>query len=75
MKAGRASGQDGFVAEILKFGGKKLRKTFGVVRKMWSHAAEAEEGAEATEWPEDWKVGIVAPLWKKRKTHGEAQPY
>ena len=66
-KVKRAPGQDGFVAELLKYGGKRLRKkVYNVVREMWSRAAEAEDGDEAEEWPASWKVGLVVPLWKKK---------
>ena len=67
MKTGRATWQDGFAAEMLKYGGSTLRKkVFGVVREMWKNAHNAAQGEEAMEWPEDWKVGLVVPLWKQK---------
>ena len=52
-KVKRAPGADGFTAELLKFGGAKLkRRVYEVVQAMWNKATEAEDGEEAHEWPE-----------------------
>ena len=66
-KVKRASGEDGVVAELLKYRGIKLRKkVYRVIKQMWNKAAEADEGEEAEEWPASWKVGLVVPLWKEK---------
>ena len=73
----RAPKEDGFTVELLKYKGKGLRKrVYEVIPEMCAKAAEAEEGEEAQEWPESWKVGMVVPLWKQHakrtiRTHGE----
>ena len=67
MQTGRAAGEDGFLAEVLKYGGKKLRgAVFGIVRTMWSRAIDAPGGSEGADWPEEWNIGIVVPLWKPK---------
>eukprot|EP00969_Alexandrium_andersonii_P107415 4738442-Alexandrium_andersonii.AAC.1 len=33
---------------------------------MWAAAASSGEGTEAHEWPEEWKVGVTVPLWKRK---------
>ena len=67
MKTKRAPGLDGFVAELLKYGGSKLRtEVYKVVRQMWEHAKVAGLDMEAHDWPAEWKVGVVVPLWKKK---------
>ena len=67
MKGKKAPGADKVAAEVLKYGGKELRRrVFAVVKKMWRRAVEADEGHEAYDWPEEWKVGITVPLWKKK---------
>ena len=35
--------------------------------KLWRAATQAEEGQEAEAWPEEWRVGIMVPLWKKKR--------
>ena len=48
MQNGRAAGEDGFLAEFLKFGSTKLRTlVFRVVRKMWRRARGAGWGRGA----------------------------
>ena len=27
---------------------------------------ESDEGEEANEWPKEWRVGVVVPMWKKK---------
>ena len=54
-------------AEFLKFAGPKLQnRIYKIVVQMWMKARLAEEGAEAHQWPKEWKVGIVVPLWKRK---------
>ncbi len=79
-KNNRMPGEDGFVAEALKYGGAKLREqVVRIVQKMWEKAGSCEDGLEATEWPDEWKVGLVVPLWKMAtgmtKLHGETSLY
>eukprot|EP00973_Karenia_brevis_P081633 11317712-Karenia_brevis.AAC.1 len=33
---------------------------------MWRAATEAGAGREAFDWPKEWRVGVVTPLWKKK---------
>ena len=67
MKLKKAAGKDMFPVEILKYGGKKLRdQVYEVVRTMWVKAGEADAGEEGVEWPEEWKIGLVVPLWKRK---------
>eukprot|EP00959_Pyramimonas_sp_CCMP1952_P440618 9224916-Pyramimonas_sp.AAC.1 len=67
MQTGRQPGEDGFVAEALKYGGDTLRtRVFEIVREMWGRAARAEDDGEAEDWPDEWKVGLVVPLWKQK---------
>ena len=69
MKLKKAAGKDMFTVEILKYGGRKLRESvFKVVQVMWDKAGRAELGKEADEWPEEWMVGLVVPLWKHNKS-------
>eukprot|EP00959_Pyramimonas_sp_CCMP1952_P197751 4135646-Pyramimonas_sp.AAC.1 len=67
MKTGKQPGEDGFVAEALRFGGDAIRqRVFALVKQMWKLATEGEEGEEAAGWPDEWRSGIVVPLWKKK---------
>ena len=67
MNNKRRPGKDKFVAELLKYGGKHLRKkVYQTVREMWKRAAEAEDGEEGEQWPPSWRIGLVVPLWKKK---------
>ena len=67
MKLRKAAGKDGVTVEVLKYGGEELKKrVFEVVQAMWRRAACAEEGHEAEDWPEEWKIGVTVPLWKKK---------
>ena len=67
MRTGKAAGEDGLMAEALKFGGERQRGiAYRIVRKMWASAARAELGGEADDWPEEWRVGITVPLWKRK---------
>ena len=59
MKVKKAAGSDRFPGEAFKFGGRKLRKRVYEV-------VSAEEEREAEDWPEEWKTGIIVPLWKKK---------
>ncbi|CAE8616179.1 unnamed protein product, partial [Polarella glacialis] len=71
MQTGRAAGEDGFVAEYLKYGGEVIRnKIIEMVQRMWRYTFFAEDGHEADAWPAEWKIGLVVPLWKKK---GERQ--
>ena len=66
MKVRRAAGQDRMVAELLKYGGKRLvNQVYAVVQRMWAAAATGHDGAEAATWPKEWRVGLVVPMWKR----------
>ena len=63
MKNNRQPGEYGFVSEVRKCGGADLEDTlFNSVRTMWRRTREAHEGEEATNWPDEWKVGLVVQL-------------
>ena len=63
----KAAGEDGFVAEFLKYGGSCLLHTVHeIVVKAWRAASSGEQGEEAVEWPAEWQVGLVVPLWKQK---------
>ena len=42
---------------------------------MWNKASESEDGSEAQERPEDWKIGLVVPLWKKKGNKKDNNTY
>ena len=63
----KAAGEDGFMAEFLKYGGADLLQVMvTIVQKSWADAVRAPEGREADNWPDEWKVGLVVPLWKHK---------
>lgn len=67
MKNRKAAGEDGFMAEFLKYGGPLLMdQVFNVVLRAWREAQQAEAGQEAGTWPTEWTVGVVVPLWKQK---------
>ena len=67
-KAGKASGSDGVTAELIRYGGEEIKKrTWQIVKTLWSSATTAKEGNEADEWPLSWKKTIQIPLWKKKR--------
>jgi len=56
MKEKKAAGGDGITNEVWKYGGNEARKWIGeICNRVWRG-----EG-----WPEDWKEGVVVPIWKK----------
>ena len=63
----RAAGEDGFMAEYLKYGGDRIQETvFQVLLRAWDMALHAREDLEAEAWPPEWRVGLVVPLWKRK---------
>ena len=63
----RAAGEDGFMAEFLKYGGPTIQKAVhSVIFKAWEWATNSGDNLEAAEWPDEWKVGLVVPLWKRK---------
>ena len=66
MSLGKAAGADGVTAELLKFGGDGLWETVvKVCREQWLLLTEAAPGSEVV-WPDEWCVGLVVPLWKRK---------
>ena len=66
MSLGRAAGEDEVTAELLKFGGDQLWEVVvKVCRSQWLLLTEADSGAEVA-WPDEWCVGLVVPLWKRK---------
>ena len=63
----RAAGEDGFMAEFLKYGGSPVCAALhNIVTRAWELATQSGENLEAAEWPQEWKVGLVVPLWKRK---------
>ena len=66
MSLGKAAGEDEVTAELLKFGGDVLwERVVKVCREQWLLLTEAAPGTEVL-WPEEWCVGLVVPLWKRK---------
>ena len=66
MSLGKAVGEDGVTAELLKFGGPNLwEQVVKVCRAQWLLLTEAAPGEEVS-WPEEWCTGLVVPLWKRK---------
>ena len=66
VSLGKAAGEDEVTAELLKFGGGNLWEVVvRVCREQWLLLTEAAPGA-AVVWPEEWFVGLVVPLWKRK---------
>ena len=67
MKCGKAAGEDDVAVEMIRFAGNALKKAVcEIVRKHWREAGEAEAGNEADKWPDEWKIALQVPLWKKK---------
>ena len=67
MSYGKAPGADLFMAEYLKMAGPLLKnEIIRITQAVWTAATQAEEGTEATQWPDKWKQGIIFPLWKRK---------
>eukprot|EP00973_Karenia_brevis_P085383 11848585-Karenia_brevis.AAC.1 len=72
----KAPGMDKFTAEVLKFGGTRLRrKIYKVVKKMWARAIDADHGHEGEDWPSHWRKGVVIPLWKRKGKRTDKNTY
>ena len=66
MSLGKAAGEDEVTAELLKFGGDNLWEVaVRVCREQWLLLTEAALGGEVV-WPEEWCIGLVVPLWKRK---------
>ena len=66
MSLGKAAGEDGVTAELLKFGGPNLwEQVVKVCREQWLLLTEAAPGEEVS-WPAEWCIGLVVPLWKRK---------
>ena len=67
MKNNRQPGEDAMMAEAVKYGGPLLRaEIYKVVKEMWNKARDSEDQHEAEDWPDEWRIGITVPLWKKK---------
>jgi hypothetical protein len=76
MKTRKAAGKDGFTVEALKHGGQALRsKVCEVVRTMWDRAASADGHEEGDDWPAEWRIGLVVPLWKRKGSKRDKNTY
>ena len=67
MSLGKAAEEDEVSAEFLKFGGNinLWEAVVRVCREQWLLLTEVAPGAEVV-WPEEWCVGLVVPLWKRK---------
>ena len=66
MSLGKASGEDGVTAELLKFGRTNLwEQVVKVCREQWLILTEVAPGEEVS-WPAEWCIGLVIPLWKRK---------
>ena len=69
MKNGKAAGDDGVAADLLKYGGPRLQQEVcRIVKEMWVKASLSEYGHEADSWASEWKVAIHIQLWKRTET-------
>jgi len=67
MKCGKTASEDDVAVEMIRFAGDELKKTVcEIVRRHWRDAREAESGNEAEKWPDEWKIALQIPLWKKK---------
>ena len=68
MSLGKAAGKDEVMAELLKFGGDNLWEVVvRVCREQWLLLTEAAPGAEVV-WPAgEWCIGLVVPLWNRKR--------
>ena len=65
MSLGKAAAEDEVTAELLKFGGANLWDVVvRVCREQWLLLTEA--APVAVVWPEEWCIGLVVPLWKRK---------
>lgn len=56
MKEGQATGGDGIVNEMWKYGGKEVKEwLWKVCNRVW----------KGEDWPEDWREGMVILIIKK----------
>ena len=68
VSLGKAAGENDVTAELLTFGGDQLCEVVvRVCRAQWLLLTGADSGAEVA-WPEEWCVGLVVPLWKRKGT-------
>ena len=66
MSLTKAAGEDEVKAEFLKFGGDNLWEVVvRVCREQWLLLTETAPGAGGV-WPDEWCVGLVVPLWKRK---------
>ena len=79
MQNRRAAGEDGFMAEYLRYGGESAREVvfqvlsesarevvFQVLIRAWKVAQETRANSEAESWLAEWRVGLVVPLWNRK---------
>ena len=76
MQVGKRGGFDDIPIELIKYGGLPLQQTvFTIISSMWSEAAAAEPGQEASQWPELVTLGVCIPVFKNKGSRSDKNNY
>lgn len=71
LKNRKAAGEDGFMAEFLKYGGPQVfQRVVTIVQTAWRAAVDSDNGLEAVDWPAAWKAGLVVPPLETERVQG-----